>query len=318
LDPDRSLLEQCNDLPYDHDFEFPEERLVLGKSLGQGAFGQVLRAEAIGMSAFKPRDKAPEAVKMRDKFRRSFRKKGADESDYKDLASELKILIHVGEHKNIVNVLGACTRGRRLMVIIEFAPYGNLLSFLRARREVFEPTWTKTNPDPEAEYTLVDTSMASYQISKGMEFLARKKCVHRDLAARNVLVGPDYVMKVSDFGLARDIYQDDLYVKTTSGLLPVKWMAPESLFDRVYTEKTDVWSFGILLWEIMTLGGTPYPGLPTEQLLDYLSEGQRMAQPQNCPLEIYTIMRDCWMQLPDQRPHFGTLVERLGNVLERN
>ncbi|XP_048589456.1 platelet-derived growth factor receptor alpha isoform X2 [Nematostella vectensis] len=339
LDPDRSLLEQCNDLPYDHDFEFPEERLVLGKSLGQGAFGQVLRAEAIGMSAFKPRDKAPEAVKMRDKFRRSFRKKGAEynsmrstkttvavkclkegasESDYKDLASELKILIHVGEHKNIVNVLGACTRGRRLMVIIEFAPYGNLLSFLRARREVFEPTWTKTNPDPEAEYTLVDTSMASYQISKGMEFLARKKCVHRDLAARNVLVGPDYVMKVSDFGLARDIYQDDLYVKTTSGLLPVKWMAPESLFDRVYTEKTDVWSFGILLWEIMTLGGTPYPGLPTEQLLDYLSEGQRMAQPQNCPLEIYTIMRDCWMQLPDQRPHFGTLVERLGNVLERN
>ncbi|KAL9972286.1 hypothetical protein ACROYT_G018569 [Oculina patagonica] len=160
--------------------------------------------------------------------------------------------------------------------------------------------------------------MIGYQVSRGMAFLASKKCVHRDLAARNILVGDNYVMKIADFGLARDIYKDDLYVKKTQGLLPVKWMAPESLFDKVYTEKTDIWSFGILLWETFTLGGTPYPGLPTEQLLDYLSEGKRMDIPAKCPLEVYTIMRDCWLHDPDQRPHFVTLNEHLGKILERN
>ncbi|KAL9972287.1 hypothetical protein ACROYT_G018570 [Oculina patagonica] len=154
IDPDRSLLEQCNDLPYDADWEFPEERLILGDVLGAGAFGQVVRAEAIGILALDPRDKSAESFKRRSKIRRSSRakdlkkeelgggwknikvpvavktlKEGATEAEYKDLASELKILIHLGQHKNIINLLGACTRGKRLMVIMEFAPHGSLLSF---------------------------------------------------------------------------------------------------------------------------------------------------------------------------------------------
>lgn len=100
---------------------------------------------------------------------------GASESEYKDLASELKILIHLGQHKNIVNLLGACTRGKRLMVIMEFAPNGSLLSFLRGKRDIYEPDWTKTTNDPNKEFTLVDLVMISYQVSRGMAFLASRK-----------------------------------------------------------------------------------------------------------------------------------------------
>lgn len=100
---------------------------------------------------------------------------GATEAEYKDLASELKILIHLGQHKNIINLLGACTRGKRLMVIMEFAPHGSLLSFLRAKRDIYEPDWTKTTNDPDKEFTLVDLLMIGYQVSRGMAFLASKK-----------------------------------------------------------------------------------------------------------------------------------------------
>ncbi|OWK07999.1 FGFR2, partial [Cervus elaphus hippelaphus] len=111
-------------------------------------------------------------------------------------------------------------------------------------------------------------------------------CIHRDLAARNVLVTENNVMKIADFGLARDINNIDYYKKTTNGRLPVKWMAPEALFDRVYTHQSDVWSFGVLMWEIFTLGGSPYPGIPVEELFKLLKEGHRMDKPANCTNEL--------------------------------
>ncbi|XP_028517530.1 vascular endothelial growth factor receptor 3 isoform X2 [Exaiptasia diaphana] len=263
FDPNRSILEQCEELPYDADWEFPVKRLILQGVIGSGAFGQVMKAEAVGILSFSAGDKKSIALKRRLKLRRRLMfnhifqdsagndctrttvavkmlKAEANESDYKDLAIELKIMIHLGEHSNIINLLGACTRSEQLMVIMEFAPHGNLLNFLRSRREIYEATWRKTANNPDAEFTLADLVMFSYQIARGMDFLSSKKCVHRDLAARNVLVGEDYVMKIADFGLARDIYKSDLYVKETTGLLPLKWMAPESLFDRVYTLKTDM------------------------------------------------------------------------------
>ena len=113
------------------------------------------------------------------------------------------------------------------------------------------------------------------------------QCIHRDLAARNVRVSDDYVLKIADFGLARDVHMHEYYRKTTDGRLPVKWMAPEALFQRVYTSQSDVWSFGILLWEIMTLGGTPYPSVPNiERLFQLLRDGHRMEKPISCSLEV--------------------------------
>ncbi|CAH3192608.1 unnamed protein product, partial [Porites evermanni] len=340
IDPNITLLEQCNDLPYDPDFEFPEDKLILGELLGSGAFGQVIKAEAIGISNFSPRDKSQKKSQRWPNMFRQHRtghayhdprgsaytkttvavktvKGGATKEEVRDLASELKILIYVGEHKNIVNLLGACIKRDRILVILEYAPHGSLQKFLQGKRDVYEATWTTTASDPEIGLNISNLVNYSYQISRGMEYLASKKCVHRDLAARNVLVGEDYVMKIADFGLARNIYKSDLYVKTSSGVLPMKWMAIESLVSREYSEKSDVWSFGICLWEIFTLGGTPYPAIPVEELLDFLNDGKRMENPRDCPSEIYKIMQDCWQEGPDKRPKFDQISQSIGTILEQ-
>lgn len=142
------------------------------------------------------------------------------------------------------------------------------------------------------------------------------KLVHRDLAARNVLVATGNVIKISDFGLTRDIYEADAYMKKSKGRIPVKWMAPESLYAQVYTSKSDVWSFGVLLWEIITLGANPYPGIPPERLFSLLKTGYRMDRPENCSDEIYAIMQKCWKTEPAQRPSFGDLADIFDRLLQ--
>ena len=149
-----------------------------------------------------------------------------------------------------------------------------------------------------------------------MDYLHTKKCIHRDLAARNILVAKDYIIKIADFGLARDVHNNDYYKKVTDGLLPIKWMAPETIFQRVYSTRSDVWSFGVLLWEIMALGATPYPSVDRmDRLLQLLKVGVRMEKPANCSKEVYIIMRDCWSIEPTRRPPFAELVEDLDRLL---
>ncbi|ELT94233.1 hypothetical protein CAPTEDRAFT_48307, partial [Capitella teleta] len=142
--------------------------------------------------------------------------------------------------------------------------------------------------------------------------------IHRDLAARNILLGPGKVVKVCDFGLARVVYNGDQYYKLTNGRLPMKWMAVESLKDRVFTTSSDVWAFGILLWEIVTMGATPYPNVALTNLYTYLAEGNRMSQPANCSNEIYSMMLMCWCENPSDRPTFSNLREHLEQLLTRN
>ncbi|XP_077093551.1 fibroblast growth factor receptor 3 isoform X9 [Siphateles boraxobius] len=296
------------ELPSDPKWEFPRtNRLTLGKPLGEGCFGQVVMAEAIGIDKEKPNKPLTVAVKM-------LKDDGTDK-DLSDLVSEMEMMKMIGKHKNIINLLGACTQDGPLYVLVEYASKGNLREYLRARRPPGMDYSFDTCKIPNETLTFKDLVSCAYQVARGMEYLASKKCIHRDLAARNVLVTEDNVMKIADFGLARDVHNIDYYKKTTNGRLPVKWMAPEALFDRVYTHQSDVWSYGVLLWEIFTLGGSPYPGIPVEELFKLLKEGHRMDKPANCTHELYMIMRECWHAVPSQRPTFRQLVEDHDRVL---
>ncbi|XP_006001437.1 vascular endothelial growth factor receptor 2 isoform X2 [Latimeria chalumnae] len=359
MDPDEVPMdEQCERLAYDASkWEFPRDRLKLGKPLGRGAFGQVVEAAAFGIDKLATCKTV--AVKML--------KEGATSSEHRALMSELKILIHIGHHLNVVNLLGACTKvGGPLMVIVEYCKHGNLSTYLRSKREEFVPYKSKVvkpkqikdkniagevkcrldsiassqssassgfaeekslsdveEQEEEELYknplTMEDLICYSFQVARGMEFLASRKCIHRDLAARNILLSENKVVKICDFGLARDVYKDPDYVRKGDARLPLKWMAPETIFDRVYTTQSDVWSFGVLLWEIFSLGASPYPGVQIdEEFCRRLKEGTRMRAPDYATPEVYQTMLDCWHGNPKDRPTFSELVEHLGNLLQAN
>ncbi|XP_031704895.1 fibroblast growth factor receptor 1-A isoform X5 [Anarrhichthys ocellatus] len=295
------------ELPQDPRWELLRDRLVLGKPLGEGCFGLVVMGEALGLDKEKQNRVTKVAVKML--------KSDATEKDLSDLISEMEMMKIIGKHKNIINLLGACTQDGPLYVIVEYASKGNLREYLRARRPPGMEYCYNPDQVPVENMSIKDLVSCAYQVARGMEYLSSKKCIHRDLAARNVLVTEDNVMKIADFGLARDIHHIDYYKKTTNGRLPVKWMAPEALFDRIYTNQSDVWSFGVLLWEIFTLGGSPYPGVPVEELFKLLKEGHRMDKPSTCTHELYMMMRDCWHAVPSHRPTFKQLVEDLDRCL---
>ncbi|XP_073712064.1 platelet-derived growth factor receptor alpha [Misgurnus anguillicaudatus] len=170
--------------------------------------------------------------------------------------------------------------------------------------------------DTNEGLTTLDLLSFTYQVARGMEFLASKNCVHRDLAARNVLLSQGKIVKICDFGLARDIMHDNNYVSKGSTFLPVKWMAPESIFDNLYTTLSDVWSYGILLWEIFSLGGTPYPGMVVDSsFYNKIKSGYRMTKPEQASNNVYELMMKCWNSEPEKRPSFHNLSETVASLL---
>ncbi|XP_049547802.1 fibroblast growth factor receptor homolog 1-like isoform X1 [Anopheles darlingi] len=292
------------EFPIDLNWEFPRNKLQLGKSLGEGMFGKVVMAEANGLVKGQPSTVV--AVKML--------KEGHTDADVKDLVCEMEVMKMIGKHVNIINLLGCCCKDGPLYVIVEYAPHGNLKNFLRSHR--FGSNYEENNEKEKKILTQKELISFAYQIARGMEHLASRRCIHRDLAARNILVSDNYVMKIADFGLARDIHDQEYYRKTTTGKLPIRWMAPESLEEKFYDSQSDVWSFGVLLWEIMTLGGNPYPSIPTwDNLLEHLKKGKRMEKPPLCSIEIYLFMRECWHYRPEERPTFSEIVQHLDRLV---
>ncbi|XP_053671028.1 fibroblast growth factor receptor homolog 1-like [Anopheles nili] len=292
------------EFPIDLNWEFPRNKLHLGKSLGEGMFGKVVMAEAHGLVKGHPSTVV--AVKML--------KEGHTDADVKDLVCEMEVMKMIGKHVNIINLLGCCCKEGPLYVIVEYAPHGNLKNFLRSHR--LGSNYEAAGEKEKKILTQKELISFAYQIARGMEHLASRRCIHRDLAARNILVSDNYVMKIADFGLARDIHDQEYYRKTTTGKLPIRWMAPESLEEKFYDSQSDVWSFGVLLWEIMTLGGNPYPSIPTwDNLLEHLKKGKRMEKPPLCSIEIYLFMRECWHYRPEERPTFSEIVQHLDRLV---
>ncbi|NXD41607.1 FLT3 kinase, partial [Copsychus sechellarum] len=316
---------------YDIKWEFPRENLEFGQVLGCGAFGKVVNATAYGIN--NAGDSVQVAVKML--------KEKPDASEKDALMSELKMMTHIGSHENIVNLLGACTLSGKLkfcflrkvrdQLIISSVMLGLFLScfsivlagilleedltMLKIRGLRFCSCYTYTQADEEEDFnvlTFEDLLCFSYQVAKGMEFLESKSCIHRDLAARNILVTHGKVVKICDFGLARDVVSDSNYIVRGNARLPVKWMAPESLFERTYTMKSDVWSYGILLWEIFSLGVNPYPGIQVDtNFYKLIQSGFKMDQPYYATKDVYCMMQSCWALDSRKRPSFSYLVSSL-------
>ncbi|KAM9435321.1 platelet-derived growth factor receptor alpha isoform 1-T4 [Clarias gariepinus] len=185
-----------------------------------------------------------------------------------------------------------------------------------SHKHINESEVEKLLSDDSERLTTMDLISFTYQVARGMDFLASKNCVHRDLAARNVLLSQGKIVKICDFGLARDIMHDNNYVSKGSTFLPVKWMAPESIFDNLYTTLSDVWSYGILLWEIFSLGGTPYPGMVVDSsFYNKIKSGYRMAKPEHASSDIYELMVKCWNNEPEKRPSFHNLSESVATLL---
>ncbi|XP_044877545.1 angiopoietin-1 receptor isoform X5 [Mauremys mutica] len=268
--------------------------------IGEGNFGQVLKARI-----------KKDGLRMDAAIKRM--KEYASKDDHRDFAGELEVLCKLGHHHNIINLLGACEHRGYLYLAIEYAPHGNLLDFLRKSRVLeTDPAFAIANSTAS---TLSSQQLLHFaaDVARGMDYLSQKQFIHRDLAARNILVGENYVAKIADFGLSRG---QEVYVKKTMGRLPVRWMAIESLNYSVYTTNSDVWSYGVLLWEIVSLGGTPYCGMTCAELYEKLPQGYRLEKPLNCDDEVYDLMRQCWREKPYERPSFAQILVSLNRMLE--
>ncbi|XP_049907545.1 tyrosine-protein kinase Fer isoform X4 [Epinephelus moara] len=261
------------------------EDVVLGDLLGKGNFGEVFKGTL-------QRDKTPVAVK----------------TCKEDLPPELKIrflsearILKQYDHPNIVKLIGVCTQRQPIYIVMELVPGGDFLSFLRKKKD---------------ELKTKQLVRFSVDAAAGMAYLESKNCIHRDLAARNCLVGEGSVLKISDFGMSR---QEDDGIYSSSGLkqIPIKWTAPEALNYGRYSSDSDVWSYGILLWETFSLGVCPYPGMTNQQAREQVEKGYRMACPQRCPDDVYKVMQRCWQYNPEDRPKFSELQRDLAAIKKK-
>lgn len=262
------------------DWQLDNADVQLLEKIGQGNFGEVHRGMYNGrMVAVKTCRANPVEVEVRRKF----------------LQGEATALNFC--HPNIVQLIGIAVRTHPIMIVMEYVAGGSLLAYLRR---------TRNNPDIGILIRM------SVDAANGMAYLESKNCIHRDLAARNCLLTEDLTLKIADFGMAREEHVYEL--SDRNGPIPIKWTAPEALASNRYTSKCDVWSFGILLWEMFTSGDTPYRGLSNNETRDLVESGYRLKTPDWMPRPLGKQMQSCWAADPNRRPSFANLVESLSKL----
>ncbi|CAI7999050.1 Ephrin type-A receptor 8 (Fragment) [Geodia barretti] len=207
-------------------------------------------------------------------------------------------------HPNIVQLLGVVTLAEQAMIVLEFLSRGDLGTFLVNRRPMPGSSVPQDTPFLLLRFC--------GDVASGMEYLERKAFVHRDLAARNILVSEDNRCKIGDFGLCRDLLDEDYYI-TKGGMIPWRWTAPEVLHYRKYSTASDVWSFGCLMYEIWSLGHAPFEKLSPQEVQVMLEKGERLAPPPGCPRGVYSLMIDCWHPEHSSRPSFLSLLKTLAS-----
>ncbi|MED6231465.1 Insulin-like growth factor 1 receptor [Ataeniobius toweri] len=279
------------------EWEVGREKITMHKELGQGSFGMVYEGTAKGVIKDEPETRVAiktvnESASMRERI---------------EFLNEASVMKEFNCH-HVVRLLGVVSQGQPTLVIMELMTRGDLKSHLRSLRN--ENTTSQVLPP------LKKMIQMTGEIADGMAYLNANKFVHRDLAARNCMVAEDFTVKIGDFGMTRDIYETDYYRKGGKGLLPVRWMSPESLKDGVFTIMSDVWSFGVVLWEIATLAEQPYQGLSNEQVLRFVMEGGLLDKPDNCPDMLFELMRMCWQYNPKMRPSFLEIISSIKEDLD--
>ncbi|KAM9353961.1 high affinity nerve growth factor receptor [Symphorus nematophorus] len=272
--------------------------IVLKWELGEGAFGKVYLAECANLSP--DSDKMLVAIKTL---------KDANESTRQDFQREAELLTML-QHQHIVRFYGVCTDGEPLAMVFEYMRHGDLNRFLRAHgpdARILE----ESKMPPLGQLTLPQMLHIAAQIASGMVYLASLHFVHRDLATRNCLVGEGLVVKIGDFGMSRDIYSTDYYRVGGRTMLPIRWMPPESIMYRKFTTESDIWSFGVVLWEIFTYGKQPWYQLSNSEAIECITQGRELERPRTCPKEVYLLMQGCWQREPQQRMVIKDIHNRL-------
>ncbi|XP_055354012.1 fibroblast growth factor receptor 4-like [Paramacrobiotus metropolitanus] len=319
--------------------EIPMANVEIGAVLGKGEYGIVRKGVATGLRG-QPLPTQVAVKMVRDR---------TDPEQNRQIIQEMKIMTQAGRHLNIINLLGAVFKGETFL-LLEYSEHGSLLKYLRCHREPLfynhtdaagqvlvydeaevgrlqravdkDPPATAQDDDFDGKVLATrDLISFAFQVSRGMAYLNSRSIIHRDLAARNVLVCQGGVVKIADFGMARQLSEYVLLNEQVA--LPVRWMAPESIRQRTFSQKSDVWSFGILMWELFSLGETPYAssaldvGYVTEFLAELL-KGVHMERPPACPSIIYDIMVQCWRLRPEERPVFSQLEQELTGLVGRD
>uniref|UniRef100_A0A7N4NSD3 Focal adhesion kinase 1 n=1 Tax=Sarcophilus harrisii TaxID=9305 RepID=A0A7N4NSD3_SARHA len=268
------------------DYEIQRERIELGRCIGEGQFGDV--HQGVYMS--------PENPAMAVAIKTC---KNCTSDSVREKFLQEALTMRQFDHPHIVKLIGVITENP-VWIIMELCTLGELRSFLQVRKYSLD---------------LASLILYAYQLSTALAYLESKRFVHRDIAARNVLVSSTDCVKLGDFGLSRYM-EDSTYYKASKGKLPIKWMAPESINFRRFTSASDVWMFGVCMWEILMHGVKPFQGVKNNDVIGRIENGERLPMPPNCPPTLYSLMTKCWAYDPSRRPRFTELKAQLSTILE--